>query len=69
MLLETMAEKLEAVHLFAVAYMSWTNGTVQHMIREVGKLSRTVLNKRRCSVREGPLIVTAVQWGLNAAFW
>ena len=67
MVLETMVEKLEAVNLFAVAHM-WTNGTVQRMNREMGKLSRTVLNKRRCSVREGPLVVTAVQWGLNAAF-
>ena len=56
------------VHHFGVANVSWSQGTLERMNREVVKTFRAVLSERPRPPSECPLVLGAVQWALNSAY-
>lgn len=66
--LQLVAESVGTSHRFAVANSAWTNGTVEHMMRELVRIFKVLHNEKRCPLADWVLIVPVVQCAFNAAY-
>ena len=52
-------------HRFAVAYIPWSNGTCERMVRKVVRALKSILSEQRKQVAEWVDVLQAAQWALN----
>ena len=64
-----LAKALDVEHRFSVANSAWTNGTVERMMREVIDEGKAMLNEGGRPLSEWVVVLPAVQWALNTAWW
>ena len=64
-----LAKALGVGHRFSVANSAWTNGTVERMMREVIYGAKSMLNEGERPLSEWVVVLPAVQWELNTAWW
>ena len=63
-----LSKALGVEHRFSVANSAWTNGTVEHMMREVIHGARAMLNEGGRPLSEWVVVQLAVKWALNTAW-
>lgn len=66
--LKVVAARLGAAYQLSMVNTSWMNGTVERMKRKVVHTFKNVLSGRLRPVREWPLALRAVQWGINSVY-
>ena len=62
------AQRLGIQHRFSVANNTWTNGTVERMMREILKTAQAVLNECRRPLSEWIVTVPDIHWALNTSW-
>ena len=60
-----LSDALKVDHLSAVAYIPWSNGTCERMVREVVRALKSIVSEQRKQVAEWVDVLPAAQWALN----